>query len=207
MKKRFITMALVGTLATSSLGGTAVFASQQSKDILNNGTIKQSVNIVSGKNSEASKETKSLNLNFDTKKFELIQCKGETIISLMDKSEKEGRNYNVFLSWQYIGNTTLKEAADARVKELKSFGANATIEKSDLAIESIKVVDKYEDNSSMYTYFVNDGEGGVYKIFVNTMAFNKLSTKTEMTNILNSIKLIDKEKSILKIKTVEPFLG
>lgn len=202
MRKRMITMTMVGVMAVSAMGGTSVFAAQQkSVDVKNSST---KVSTVTSTVNQVVKEIKSLSLNYDNTKFELVQFEGKDTISLMDKADAKGRNYNVFISWQYADSVTAKKAANDKLKEIKDFGGEAKIEKSDLTVESIKVVDKFADGSSMVYYFISDNDGGVYKVFVNTNAF---SNKAEMADILNSLRVDTNAADTMKIKKIAPCLG
>lgn len=114
----------------------------------------------------------------------------------------------------YHGNMFLMEKCRNWLKkceEIKLYdGFTAEIKNTDLDIPSIKVVDhNKEDNTSMTYYFIDDNEGGVYKVFVNSVAFDAFSAEKEMKEVLDSMKVVSKDKNsnLKKIKVVEPFLG
>ena len=50
------------------------------------------VSIVTSTVNQAVKEIKSLSLNYDNTKFELVQFEGKDTISLMDKTDAKGRS-------------------------------------------------------------------------------------------------------------------
>ncbi|NGP43565.1 hypothetical protein G4V62_00775 [Bacillaceae bacterium SIJ1] len=144
----------------------------------------------------------SLYFNYDPEDYQLIQAENESLVSLTDHERRV-----IYLSWEHTPNQDMYTAAKALKTFKESFeGVTASIVKSDLNIPSIRLNDfNKEDQSTTSTYFIDDNEGGVYQVFVNTMALDR----SDQENLLKSLEIVPKaeNENLDEITIVEPFLG
>lgn len=198
MKNKIMILSLAAVLVIGFIAYGAIYSKDEAeapKEVKTKPVTKASI-----------EEINSLYFDYDEEKYELIQVEGENLISLMDKET----NSNVFISWSYIPDKNMKTAAEEKKEEIEGYeGFTASIEEAGLDIPAIKLVDYYEeDDSSTSFYYVEDNEGGVYKVFVNTMVFDAFADENELEEILKSIKVVPKNDNInlKKIRLVKRIL-
>lgn len=197
MKKTALTLALTGALVVGSVGAYAIASSDTNRLPASQET---TTKIAEQSNME---EVNSLYFAYDESKYELVRGEGEKSVSLMDRDS----NSNIFLSWKHIPSQHMERAAGEECATIESNdGFSAEIATSDLKIPSTKVVDCYEeDGSTTSIYFIDDNAGGVYRVFVNTMAWEAFAAESEAQDLLNSIKVLspDENPNLEKVKEIE----
>ncbi len=137
--------------------------------------------------------------DYNKDKYELVRIKGEEDVYLMDKAG----NRWVYASWRHMPAKDMETAAKEECEKIYSTPIRT---ESDLDIASIKVVDEVKEGNSAEFYFIDDQQGGTYRLFINTMAF---TDQHEKTAFLKSIKVLPREgnENRMKIKEIENIFG
>ncbi|NGP44680.1 hypothetical protein G4V62_06830 [Bacillaceae bacterium SIJ1] len=194
MKKQFLTKALIGAMAVGAMGAVGA-----NETFAQENTTSKVVAAAPAENAKAH----SLFFDFDTFNHELVQGEGDDVIMLMDKKE----NRNVFFSWNHEKNTDVDAAAKEEKQSKEDYeGFSAEIVESDLNVTSTKVVDTYnEDGSSTAVYFIDDNAGGVYRVFVNTMALEAFTSDEYVNDVLESMEVVPKaeNENLKNVKTIQ----
>ncbi|MBF8984889.1 hypothetical protein IZY60_15210 [Lutibacter sp. B2] len=169
MNKKILTLALMGIL-TLGVVGTALVDSSEEK-VEKEQKISESIN--QGDN--------VLVLEYDKEKYKLVkmvdQHTNDEAFLLVDKALIPN---NIYADFVHIKSKSMQVAADYLCKII-NMHSKATKSKSDLDIDSIKVsYPSPEDNSTQQMYFIDDKQGGCYRLMIND----------KKKKVIKSIKLL-----------------
>lgn len=213
MNKKILAFGVAGALSLGLLGNSVFAKDSKAATPAKNVVIEQSMEsksdaalkekIAAAKNStaptnqvQAPVESKTvLAFDYDNAKYELADLGGDNTIHLMNKSNDR----LVVASYKYLPSKDAETAAKEHCAYVDTFDKGAAKQvNSDLEAKSSKVTcPGYE------LYFIEDGKGGTYQVFINLTAEPGTFNKAQKADFLKNIKILPLEGNENLMKDVK----